>query len=66
VTDSNQPPASPATPEPRTTRSRIVRRQEALTIGWLRSLGRSAGSSSTAPATGGDERRFSREPEDPA
>ena len=46
---SNDPAAASTAPQNAAERARFIRRQEALAIGWLRSLGRSANASSTAP-----------------
>jgi hypothetical protein len=49
VKDQNHRPAASTAPESATRRARFTRRQEALTIGWLRALARSANASDTTP-----------------
>jgi len=60
VRPSNRPAAASAAPQNAAERARFIRRQEALTIAWLRSLGRSARTTSTvektAPTTETDRR----------
>jgi hypothetical protein len=46
----NHPPAASSAPDISSRRPRFTRRQETLTIGWLRALARPANTSGTPPA----------------